>query len=63
MREEVSRRRQMGNAVAAPAAARTRATTAANNQADWVDITRDPRFMSTAVNDLAAAAADGTHEW
>ena len=63
LREEVSRRRQMGNVVAAPAAARTRATTAANNQAGWVDITRDPRFMSTAVNGLAAAAADGTHEW
>ena len=39
------------------------ASTAATSAANWVNVTADPRFSITAVNNLAAAAADGTHEW
>ena len=50
-------------AAACAAVACASTLTAATSAANWVNVTADPRFSITAVNNLAAAAADGTHEW
>ena len=62
--ENRQRRRILGphNNTHGTTAARS-ASTAATSAANWVNVTADPRFSITAVNNLAAAAADGTHEW
>ena len=62
--ENRQRRRILGphNNTHGTTAARS-TSTAATSAANWVNVTADPRFSITAVNNLAAAAADGTHEW